>query len=132
MPDRERSRLRCVTPFLRCRSIDEAIEFFVDTLGFTLDVKADNFARVSRDEVMFLLYGEGVQLAPRGGGRYTSYIDVDDADALYAELKPKLDRLPPGHVGPPADMEYGQRDFWVLGPDGDIIAFGSPLECDGE
>lgn len=125
-------KLLCVTPFLRCPNIDDAVSLFVDTLGFALDIKVDHFARVSRDEVMFLLYGDGVQLPPRGGGRYTSYIDVDDADALYAELKPKLDLLPPGHVCPPADMEHGQRDFWVIGPDGDIIAFGSPLEenCD--
>lgn len=119
--------LQRVTPFLRCPNLDEAIAFFVDTLGFTLASKSGSYANVRRDDVKFLLFGEGVQLPPRGGGRYTSYIDVDDADELYKELKPKLDLLPPGHVGPPADMEYGQRDFWVLGPDGDIIAFGSPL-----
>jgi catechol 2,3-dioxygenase-like lactoylglutathione lyase family enzyme len=123
-------KLQCVTPFLRCRNIDDAASFFVETLGFQLSTKEGYFARVCRDEVQFLLYGDGVQLPPRGGGRYTSYVDVDDADALYAELKPKLDLLPPGHVGPPADMEYGQRDFWVIGPDGDIIAFGSPLPED--
>lgn len=125
-------KLYRVTPFLRCLNIDDAVVFFVDTLGFTLDIKVDHYARVSRDDVMFLLYGDGVQLPPRGGGRYTSYIDVDDADALYAELKPKLDLLPPGHVCPPADQEHGQRDFWVIGPDGDVIAFGSPLpeNCD--
>jgi hypothetical protein len=88
-------KLYRVTPFLRCPNIDDAASFFTDTL------KVDHFAGVSRDEVMFLLYGDGVQLPPRGGGRYTSYIDVDDADALYAELKPKLDLLPPGHVCPP-------------------------------
>jgi catechol 2,3-dioxygenase-like lactoylglutathione lyase family enzyme len=119
-----------VTPFLRCPDIDEAVSFFTDTLGFNLDIKVNHFARVSRDEVMFLLYGDGVQLPPRGGGRYTSYVDVEDADALYAELKPKLDLLPPGHVCPPADQAHGQRDFWVIGPDGDIIAFGSPLDED--
>ena len=125
-------KLYRVTPFLRCRSIDDAVTFFIDTLGFTLDIKVNHYARVSRDEVMFLLYGDGVQLPPRGGGRYTSYVDVDDADALYAELKQKLDLLPPGHVCPPTDQEHGQRDFWVIGPDGDIIAFGSPLpeNCD--
>ena len=123
-------KLYRVRPFLRCPDIDDAVAFFVDTLGFKLDIKVDHFARVSRDEVMFLLYGDGVQLPPRGGGRYTSYVDVDDADAFYAELKPKLDLLPPGHVCPPTDQEHGQRDFWVIGPDGDIIAFGSPLEED--
>jgi hypothetical protein len=71
--------------------------------------------------------GEGEALPTRGGFRYTSYVDVDDVDALFAELKPGLDRLPPERVNPPCDMEYGQRDFSVLGPDGDWIGFGSPI-----
>jgi catechol 2,3-dioxygenase-like lactoylglutathione lyase family enzyme len=126
--------LQRVTPFLRCPNSDDAVAFFVDTLGFQLGIKVDHFARVQRDEVCFLLYGDGEQLPPRGGGRYTSYVDVDvdDVDAFYAELKPNLDLLPPGRVCPPTDMEHGQRDFTVIGPDGDIIAFGSPLpeNCD--
>ena len=120
-----------VTPFLRCERIDGAIRFFTDILGFRLDVQEGDYARVTRDEVAFLLFGDGVELPPRGGGRYTSYIAVDDADALYAELKPKLDGLPPGHVNPPCDMEYGRRDFSVIGPDGDLIGLGSPLENQG-
>jgi catechol 2,3-dioxygenase-like lactoylglutathione lyase family enzyme len=125
-------RLLRATPFLRCPNIDSAVSFFVDTLGFKLDVQVDHFARVNRDDVCFLLYGDGVQLPPRGGGRYTNYVNVDDADAYYAEIKPKLDLLPPGHVCPPTDMEHGARDFTVIGPDGDLIAFGSPLpaNCD--
>ena len=117
-------KLLDVAPFLRCPHIDDAVRFFTDVLGFQLGVREGDFARVSRDDVTFLLFGDGEQLPPRGGGRYTSYIG---ADALYAELKPKLERLPPGHVNPPCDMEYGQRDFSVLGPDGDWIGFGSPI-----
>lgn len=66
-------------------------------------------------------------LPPRGEGRYTSYIDVEDVDELYAELKPKLDLLPAGQVQPPFDQDYGQREFTVIGPDGDIIAFGEGI-----
>lgn len=66
-------------------------------------------------------------LTPRGGGRYTSYIDVEDVDALYAELKPRLDLLPTGHMRPPCDRSYGQREIAVIGPDGDLIGFGSPI-----
>ena len=120
-------RLLDINPFLRCRDIDEAVSFFTDVLGFPAVNKQGDFACVSRDGVTFMLFGEGEQLPPRGGGRYTSYIDVDDVDALYAELKPRLDRLAPGRVNPPCDMPYGQRDFSVIGPDGDLIAFGSPL-----
>ena len=118
-------KLLGVMPFLRCANVDDAVRFFTGVLGFHLAFKDGNFARVSRDGVTFLMMGEGRQFPSRGG--YTSYIDVDDADALFAELKPKLDGLPLGHVNPPCDMEYGQRDFSVIGPDGDLIGFGSPL-----
>jgi catechol 2,3-dioxygenase-like lactoylglutathione lyase family enzyme len=120
-------KLLAVRPFLRCASIDAASQFFTDILGFRLAFRDGPFGSVTRDEVTFLLMGEGELLPPRGGGRYTNYIDVDDVDALYAELRPKLDSLPAGHVNPPCDMEYGHRDFSVLGPDGDLIAFGAPI-----
>ncbi|MEA3050202.1 MAG: hypothetical protein QOG84_2038 [Sphingomonadales bacterium] len=120
-------RLLNVMPFLRCAEIDSAIHFFTGLLGFELVFREGHFARVSRDAVTFLLMGEGEALPARGGFRYTSYVDVDDVEALFAELKPGLDRLPPGRVNPPCDMEYGQRDFSVLGPDGDWIGFGSPI-----
>jgi len=54
-------------------------------------------------------------------------VDVRDVDALYAELKPKLDTLPNGDVHGPADKAYGQRELLVLAPDGNLIAFGQAI-----
>jgi catechol 2,3-dioxygenase-like lactoylglutathione lyase family enzyme len=116
-----------ITPFLRVPDIDAAVLFFVDTLGFTLEFRADAYAFVRRDRAAFRMIGDE-RLPPRGHGRYTTYIDVADADALYAELKPRLDQLAPGSVGPPCNQGYGQREFTVIGPDGDIIAFGHPIK----
>jgi catechol 2,3-dioxygenase-like lactoylglutathione lyase family enzyme len=117
-----------ITPFLRVPDIARAISFFCDTLGFELELSSGPYAFVRRDRVAFRMI-EDEPLSPRGHGRYTSYIDVDDVDALYAELRPKLDELPSGHVSPPTDMEYGQRDLTIIGPDGDLIAFGSPISA---
>lgn len=120
------TQMHAVTPFLRVPDIDAAVGFFTDALGFTVGFRGGEYAYVHRDNVAFRLI-EDEALPPRGGGRYTSYIDVADVDALYAELKPRLDRLPAGHVSPPCDQTYGQRDMTVLGPDGDLIAFGSAI-----
>lgn len=120
------SQMRHVTPFLRVPDIDAAVKFFVGTLGFKISFHVGTYAFVYRDDVAFRMVEDDV-LPPRGNGRYTSYIDVDDADALYAELKPKLDLLPAGHVTPLCDQPYGQREFAVLGPDGDLIGFGSAI-----
>ena len=115
-----------VTPFMRVPDIDRAVAFFTETLGFTIGFRGGEYAFVHRDTVAFRLI-EDEPLPPRGGGRYMTYIDVVDVDALYAELKPKLDLLPEGHVSPPCDQPYGQREIAVLGPDGDLIGFGSPI-----
>lgn len=120
-------QLRHITPFLRVPDTNAALAFFTDTLGFKVSIHEGAYALVYRDDVAFRLI-EDEKLPPRGNGRYTSYIDVDDADALFAELKPKLDLLPAGHVTPPCDQPYGQRDFAVIGPDGDLIGFGSPIK----
>lgn len=116
--------MRHITPFLRVPDVDAAVAFFTDTLGFTVSIRAGDYAFVYRDDVAFRIVED--PLPSRGGGRYGSYIDVDDVDALYAELKPKLDLLPAGHVQPPCDQPYGQREISIIGPDGDFIGFGSP------
>lgn len=123
------SQLYRVTPFLRVPDIEAAIAFFRDTLGFQLGFSGGGYAYVWRDGVAFRMV-QDQPLPPRGEGRYTSYIDVEDVDGLYAQLKPKLDLLPAGSVCAPCDQEYGQREFTVIGPDGDLIAFGMEIASD--
>lgn len=105
----------------------EALDFFTDILGFTVPFRQDGYAYIHRETVGFrLLEAEGGGAAP-GRRRFAYYIDVRDVDALYAELKPKLDTLPTGDVHGPADKPYGQRELLVLAPDGDLIVFGMAL-----
>jgi hypothetical protein len=87
-----------------------------------------DYAYLHRETVgIRLLENRGTDGAPPGNRRYAYYVDVRDVDALYAELKPKLDRLPNGDVHGPADKEYGQRELLVLAPDGNLIAFGHDI-----
>jgi hypothetical protein len=62
-----------------------------------------------------------------GNRRFAYYIDVEDVDALYAELKPKLDTLPGGHTNGPKDQSYGQRALILRAPDGNLLAFGQSI-----
>jgi hypothetical protein len=55
------------------------------------------------------------------------YIDVENVDAIYEELKPKLHMLADRDVYGPVNQEYDQRELLVLAPDGNLIAFGEPL-----
>jgi len=70
------------------------------------------------------LSGEAADGTPPGNRHFAYYVDVHDVDALYAELKPKLDTLPKGDVYGPVNQHYGQRELLVLAPDGNLIAFG--------
>jgi len=116
-----------VTPFLHVADLQKALDFFTDILGFTVPFRQPGYAYVHRETVGFrLLQAEDGELGP-GSRRFAYYIDVRDVDALYAELKPKLDTLPPGDVHGPADKNYGQRELLVLAPDGELIAFGRAI-----
>ena len=116
-----------VTPFLHVPDLQKALDFFTDILGFTVPFRQEGYAYVHRETVGFrLLEAEAGEAAP-GRRRFAYYVDVRDVDALYAELRPKLDTLPPGDVHGPADKPYGQRELLVLAPDGELIAFGMEI-----
>ena len=117
-----------VTPFMLVSELEAALDFMTDVLGFVIDVRMRDYAYVSRDGagLRILEAGPGNPFQP-GTRRFAYYFDCRDVDALYAELKPKLDGLPPVDVHGPADKPYNQRELLVLAPDGNLIAFGQAI-----
>ena len=114
-----------ITPFVPCTSLDRQVAFYRDVLGFAVGFQADNYAFLRRDAVAVRLVevSDHVDLShPEREGSF--YIDVDGIDALYADLKPALDRLPPGRVRAPFDQDYGQREFHVADEDCTLVFFG--------
>ena len=117
-----------VTPFMHVPDLGAALAFMTETLGFEICHREANYAYVSRD-------GAGLRMMEAGPGdpfqpgtrRFAYYFDCRDVDGLYAELKPKLDALPPRDVHGPADKHYRQRELLVLAPDGNLIAFGQAI-----
>lgn len=118
-----------VTPFLVLEDLEPALHFFTDILGFKALVHASDYAYVHRETVGFrlLVNHDPRESAPPGNRRFAYYIDVRDVDQLYAELKPKLDLLPAGDVYGPVDQGYGQREFMILAPDGNLLVFGQAI-----
>jgi len=121
------SNFRQVTPFLHVADLQKALDFFTDILGFQVPFQTPGYAYVHRETVAFRLLEVAKEEATKGDRRFAYYIDVEDVDALYAELRPALDRLPPQDVHGPADKGYGQRELLVLAPDGNLIAFGMAI-----
>ncbi|WP_395647724.1 bleomycin resistance protein [Terricaulis sp.] len=117
-----------ITPFIHVPDIDAALAFFEGVLGFTKYVHFSNYAYVEREKCgVRLLQNVGEDGAPPGNRRFAYYIDVEDIAALYAELKPRLDAMPPRDVHGPADKPYGQRELCILAPDGNLIVFGQSI-----
>lgn len=117
-----------ITPFIRVPDFERAVTFFVETLGFAPGFKMDNYCYLSRDGAAIRMMGNtGEDFAPPGNRRYAHYIDVRDVDALFAELKPRLDQLPKDDVFGPCDTEYRMREIGVIAPDGNWLVFGQSI-----
>jgi hypothetical protein len=115
------------TPFMHVPlpEFEVAVGFFRDLLGFTECIHVHDYAYLEREDCGIRIWGrEDTADAPRGVRNFRYYYDVHDVDALYSELKPKLDKLPPGDVHGPANKGYGQRELLILAPDGDLVCFG--------
>src|SRR3954447_1451599 len=118
-----------ITPFMHVPDFNQAVAFFRDLLGFKVYIHQGDYAYVQRENACIrILQNRGADGAPPGNRRFSYYIDVDDVDALYSELKPKLDSLPKNDVHGPADKPYGQRELAILAPDGNLLVFGHSLE----
>jgi catechol 2,3-dioxygenase-like lactoylglutathione lyase family enzyme len=117
-----------ITPVMWVPDLDAAIAFFTDLLGFRVAFKGGGYAYVTRETVAVRIMDRSIytDVAP-GDRRFAHYIDVRDVDALYAELKPKLDLLPHGDVHGPSNKPYGQRELCILAPDGDLVVFGQAI-----
>ncbi|MEO1544758.1 MAG: VOC family protein [Pseudomonadota bacterium] len=117
-----------ITPMVPVTDIKKSINFFETVLGFETTYQQDNYAFMRRDNIAIRLLeaGKGVDLSdPRR--QIACYIDVYGLDDLYAELKPKLDKLPKGRVRAPFNQDYGQREFHVIDEDALLIFFGEPI-----
>lgn len=116
-----------ITPFIHVPDIGAAVAFF-ESLGFTTYFRFSDYAYVQREcAAVRLLQNHGDDGAPPGNRRFAYYIDVEDIEALYQELKPVLDKMPPADVHGPADKPYNQRELCVLAPDGNLLVFGQSI-----
>lgn len=120
--------LKQITPMVPVTSLAKSCGFFENVLGFQTTFHADNYAFLRRDSVAIRLLEVDAGIDLHQPERQQScYIDVVGIDALYAELEPKLSKLPKGRVRAPFDQDYGQREFHVIDEDALLIFFGEAI-----
>jgi len=118
------AKLRQITPLIPVANVAKSVAFFKQVLGFKSSDQSEIYAYIYRDDVAMRL-----QKAGDAVGEVACYIDVEDVDGLYAELKSELDRLPTGRVRAPFNQPYGQREFHVIDLDSLLIFFGESIEA---
>lgn len=107
---------------LAVRDLDRSAAYFRDVLGFrVLWEEGADWRLVERDGVRMML-GHCPDERPAseiGAHSWLGYLDVDDIDALHAELTARG-----ADCTQPADRHYGMREIMVTTPDGHRFVFG--------
>ena len=116
-----------MVPVFRVRSLEDALPFYRDTLGFTLHQASPDVAAFYG---ILSLDGEELHLQQDFSGnasRSSAIIRVDDADGAFAALKARGYRPPnrpesPVHCGP-IDQTWDAREFYVDDPSGNTLCY---------
>jgi len=128
--------LNSITPFFIVDDLDATIGFYQTQLGFEVRYKGggdgeaeDYWAFLGRDRVMIMFKAIAKEIHPQPNhtrhpwSRWDAYVNVDDPDALYAELTGRQVRF--HHEL--SDTSDGLRAFEVIDNNGYVICFGRPL-----
>ena len=107
-------------PELPVVDVGAAVAHYRDVLGFHINHQQDDLGVMDRDKITVLLIPR-TDVRPGIG---STYVYVEDADVLYAELRAKGANV----QGEPVSYPWGLRDFAVLDLDGNRLRFGQPFE----
>ncbi len=105
--------------------LDRSAGYFRDALGFrVLWEEATDWRLVERDGVRVMLghCPNDLRAADLGAHSWFGYLDVDDVDALHAELTVRG-----ATCSAPFDQHYGMREIVVTTVDGHRIVFGQEI-----
>ena len=129
-------RLKSLTPNLMVEDVKSTVEFYRGVMGFDLLATVPeggdelDWAMMQRDDARLMfqsrssLSGEvsPLQGVPIGGSQ-TFYVEVDSIQALYDQLKGKVEIVNDLH-----DTFYNTREFYFKDPNGYIFSFSQGLD----
>ena len=119
------TRIRTFAPQFLVDDLDNAIKFYSDVLGFSFGPPWRGFYAIGeRDGFEVHLKCAPKTVADRTHRREHEHLDiyagVVGVDALYETCKAKGATI----TKPLASTPWGTRDFYIMDPEGYILAFG--------
>lgn len=115
-----KGQLRKIMPAFPCANVPEAVKYYIEVLGFSVNYQQHDLGVMDRDEIRLLL----VQGTEANTGTGSCCIYIKNADELYAELLSKGAHV----LGEPVSQPWGLRDFAILDKDGNRIDFAQTFE----
>src|SRR5690625_1401576 len=114
-------------PALQARDAHALIEFLVDVVGFAKTAVYEGGAMVAHAQLDWPA-GGGIMMGSHtpGGewsrepGTFGAYVVTDRVDALYEQVKGKGATI----TRELADQDYGNREFAIADPEGNLWSFG--------
>ena len=110
---------------LRTWDFSGTIDFYTKVLGFECRARSDEWAwaLLAREGVELMLSGPNEHLGESKAAFTGSlYFNVDDVDAVWAELKDKA-RV----EYPLENFDYGMREFAIYDNNGYLLQFGQEI-----
>lgn len=118
--------LQVIKPILYTKNVKETVAFYTDVLGFECigDNEDWTWAALARDGIEIMLSYPNEHLPfekPLFTGSF--YINVEDVDAIWNELKDKTNICYPVET-----FDYGMREFAIYDNNGYLLQFGKPVD----
>ncbi|MEP9389104.1 VOC family protein [Mesorhizobium sp. KR9-304] len=121
-----------IYPTFRYRSAEKMIDWLCEAFGFAVDAKFTDGKAITHAELSLggaiIMLGEvrddaygGMVGGPGSPGGKSTYIAVDDIDALHAKAKAAGAKI----LEEPVDRDHGSRDFICADPQGNVWSFGT-------
>lgn len=114
-----KGQLRQIMPAFPCADVGQAVSYYKDVLGFSVNYQQHDLGVMDRDEVRLLLVARREGMLNAGCCVY-----IENADRLYEELLEKGALM----QGEPVSHPWGLREFRVKDPDGNEISFAQTFE----
>jgi catechol 2,3-dioxygenase-like lactoylglutathione lyase family enzyme len=111
-------------PIIPVNDLTRAQGFYAETLGFSVDFDFEDVVGLLHGSVLIYLISAASPNCRQPAGSANLNFLVDEVDELFDRCKEADTTI----LVEPEDRPYGQRDFAVKDPDGNVLFFACGLE----